>query len=449
MMPASTALARALLLVFAAAPGAVWAGKFDYSLYVGVEHSDNITLSATDPVSQNVLIPGLNFSYLQQGSTFQANVLGTLEYRDYPGGQFDNQTQTQLAAQANWTVLPQRLDLSMEDYAAVQPVDSLASNAPGNQQQTNVLSIGPTLHLQFGDAMRGQAELRYINSYASKVSEFNSSRGVAAFRLYRDISPTDQVSANIETQRVSFDNGADAGPNYTRNEGFLRYTSKLARFNADVQVGWSQLSFDHAPSDSSPMARLTVGWQPTVRTSFSVSGSYEYADAAQDMMLTPGQASISDLNGDFGGVTGGGTLNGSGISTGSAVVDSQVYLQRLVEATYAFNTERWTLSIAPLYRKLHYLNDPTFDQVGRGGSVNVTYRLRPTLLLSGFATDERLQYQTLDRTDRTLRFGLDLNSQWTPHWSWHASVIRQRRNSDAVNQSYRETELFFGVVYRR
>jgi hypothetical protein len=441
MMPASTSLARALLLVFAAAPGAVWASKFDYSLYVGIEHSDNITLSTTDPISQNVLIPGLNFTFLQQGSTFQANVLGTLEYRDYLGSRFDSQTQTQLAGQANWTILPQRLDLSVEDYAAVQPVDSLASNAPDNQQQTNVLSVGPTLHLQFGEAMRGQAELRYINSYASKVSEFNSSRGVAAFRLFRDISPTDQLSANVETQRVSFDNGADAGPNYTRNEGFLRYTSKLAKFNADVLVGWSQLSFDHASSDSSPMARVTLGWQPTLRSSFSVSGSYEYADAAQDMMLTPGQTSISDL--------GGGTVTGSGISTGSAVIDSQVYLQRLLEATYTFNTERWTFSVAPVYRKLHYLNDPTFDQVGRGGSLNATYRLRPTLLLSAFAAGERLEYQTLNRTDRTLRFGLDLNSQWTPHWSWHASVIRQRRNSNAVDQSYRETQIFFGVVYRR
>lgn len=444
-MPALNTLARALLLALVAAPGAAWAGKLDYSLYVGVEHSDNIALSSDNPVSQNVLIPGMNFAYTQQGSTFQANVLGTLEYHDYLGSRFDDQTQVQLAGQGNWTVLPQRLDFAVEDYAAVQPVDSLASNAPDNQQQTNVLSVGPTLHLQFGQAMRGQVDLRYINSYASKVDEFNSSRGLLALRLFRDISPTDQVSANAETQRVAFDN-ADTGPNYTRNEAYLRYTSKLARFNADVLVGWSQLKYSHAGSDSSPMARLTIGWQPTLRSSFSVSASYEYADAALDMMTPIGQASLSDLTGGTGGI---GTGIGSGIVTGNAVVDSQVYLQRLLEATYAYNSERWTFSIAPLYRKLHYLNDPTFDQVGKGGSLSATYRLRPTMMLSAFAAGERLTYQTLNRTDRTVRFGLDLTNQVTPHWSWHASVTRQRRNSNAVGQNYRETELFFSVVYRR
>ena len=64
-MPASTKLARALLLVFAAAPGAVWASKFDYSLYVGIEHSDNITLSTTNPISQDWILasaPALEFS---------------------------------------------------------------------------------------------------------------------------------------------------------------------------------------------------------------------------------------------------------------------------------------------------------------------------------------------------------------------------------------------------
>lgn len=431
-MPASITLARGIALLLTAVPGAAWAGTLDYTFYADAEHSNNINLSTSNPVSQDVLTPGFGFALAQQGSTLQANVVGNLEYRDYLGGRFDNQTRTQLAGQVNWTVLPQRLDFSVDDYAGVQPINSLVSNGPGNQQQTNVLSLGPTLHFRLGDALHGQAELRYINSYASKTDEFNSSRGVAAFRLYRNISLTDQFSANVETQDVRFDN--QTGGNFVRNELYARYTKKLATIDADVLAGWSQLHFSHARTESSPLARATLNWRPTVRSTFTLAGVYQYSDAAQDMMQ-PLEMVIS--------------ASGGAISTGNTAINPQVYLERRVEATYAFHNERLTLSLTPVFGKLHYLGDATLDQTNRGGGVSLAYRLRPTLALSAFAEGERRVYSDLDRRDTTIRFGLDLSKQQTPHWNWHASVIQQRRNSNAVAQNYRETEIFFGVVYRR
>ncbi|MBB3228566.1 hypothetical protein FHW69_003208 [Luteibacter sp. Sphag1AF] len=437
-------MARSIALALAALPGAVWAGTFDYSLFAGIEHNNNIALSTTNPISENVFTPGVNFTYNEAGSTIQANVVGVLQYNDYLGGKFDNQTQTELAGKANWTVLPQRLDFAIEDYAGVQPVDSLASNAPGNQQQTNVVALGPTFHFLLGDALRGQAELRYVNSYASKVDEFNSSRGVAALRLFRDLSPTDQLSFNVEAQRVDFRDTTAAGSDYDRDEAYVRYTSNLARFDTDVLLGGTQLRFDQGGHDTSPLARLSLSWRPTTRSTFNVTGAYQYADAAQDMLLDP-RATLITTPMDTSGLGGSNT----GIGTGDAVINSEVYLERRIDLSYTWRSDRLNVSVQPGYSKLHYLNDPTFDQVSKDISVGVGYRIRPTLTLSAFAIGERLDYQTLDRRDNTLRVGLDLNRQVNQHWSWHASLSRERRNSSAVDQSYRDTEIFVGVVYHR
>lgn len=438
--PAHSTLARAIALALLITTGAASAAQFDYALYAGIEHSDNITLSTNNPVSQNVFIPGINFTYSQLGSAVQAKVAGSLEYRDYLGNKFDNQTQGQLAAQANWAVMPQRLDLSAEDYAGIQPVDSLASNAPNNQQQTNVLAVGPTLHFNVGEGMRGQAELRYVNSYASKVKDFNSARGVAAFRLFRDLSPTAQISANVEYQHVDF-NQSLSGPNYDRYEGYVRYTRKLAHFNMDVSAGWTHLNFKGAGSESKPMGRVAFGWQPNLHNEVVLSGSYQYADAAQDIAQQPYQPFV-DQNQPVAA-----TLQGVGV--GNVVVSSQVYLERRLDLSYAYHSERFTVGVTPGYRRLGYLNNRLLNQSGRSLGLNAEYRLRPTLTLSGFAYGEKLDYSTLKRTDKTYRYGLDLAHQWTQHWSWHASVTYQRRNSDAVNQSYHETAFFLGVVYRR
>ena len=169
-MSSSTRLARSISLALAIVATPALAGQFDYSFYGGVEHSDNINLSATAPVSQWVLIPGFGFDYAQQGATLQTHVTGAAEYRNYMGGPYANQKLGELAGLANWTVLPERLDFTAQDYASVQPVSTLSSDAPGNQQQTNVLAVGPTLHFDLGRALRGQAELRYINSRASRTT---------------------------------------------------------------------------------------------------------------------------------------------------------------------------------------------------------------------------------------------------------------------------------------
>jgi len=456
-MPASTTLARAMTLALVVVPGAAAAAQFNYSIFGSIEHSDNITLSDTHRISQNVFIPGFNFDYQQQGSTLQANVSGTFQYDDYLGHQFADQTQTELAGQANWTVLPKRLDFTVEDYAGVEPVDSLASNAPNNRQQTNVVSLGPTLHLQFGTAMRGQVELHYLNSYASKVKDFNSNRGMAAFRLYRDLNPTDTLSLNLETQRVRFNdstattlvngiNSTIATPNYTRDELYARYTSTLAYFNADVLAGWSKIDFDHARNESKPLARINLSWQFTPHQSLSVTGAYQFSDAAQDMFLQPGQHVVNVLDEsptDF-------LYNpGGGISTGNLVIDSEVYLERTLQATYTYHTERFQLSVSPTYDKLSYLNSSTFNQSTRGGTIEANYHLRPNMSLAAFVNAERLRYTSLQRTDKTYRYGFDLGHQWTAHWSWHVSYIRQLRSSNAIDQSYHENEIFFSVVFKR
>lgn len=456
-MSSSSRLARAIVVGLATAPSMVLAGTLNYTLYAGVEHSNNIALSSENPVSENVLTPGSTFQFTQMGSTFQANVAGTVEYRKYLQNHFDSQLQTQLAGQGNWTITQDRLDFSVEDYAGVQPVDQLASDSPDNQQQTNVLVMGPTLRMRFGQSARGQFELRYINSYASKVDDFDSSRGLAAFRVFRDLSPTDTISGNVEFQRVKFDNqNQDTNADYDRKEAFVRYTSTLAHFDADVLVGGSRLEFDNGRTNSAPLVRLRLGWEPTLRNSITVSGAYQYADAAQDIITTPGAfgAGIATAGTEpidpFAGTggLGSGTV-GAGIGTGSVVIGSQVYKERRFDATWNWRSERLTVTVAPAYSKLRYVEDPTFDQNDRGLTVGIGYRIRPTLTLSGFATADKLNYETVDRKDTTVRFGLNLTRQWNRHWSGQFSVAREKRTSNAAGQDYRATSFFVGVVYRR
>ncbi|WP_168171064.1 hypothetical protein [Rhodanobacter sp. B05] len=415
------------------------AAQFDYGWRVGVGHSDNIGLTTTDPISQNMLIPGFDFSYQQEGSTFQTNVVGNLEYRDYLGNAFDNQKLAQLAGQANWTVLPQRLDFTILDVASVQPLSTLSSNAPGNQQQTNVLTLGPTLRFRLNGTLRGQADLNYTNSTASKTRDFNSSRGTFALRLLKDLSPTELLSANAETERVTFDH-SDAGPAYNRTRLFASFVNHLRQLDIDASLGWSRLSFGGAASTNTPLARLNLTWQMTPNSSLAFGAAHQYGDAAEDLITQLGQNP--------------GTLppvapSSSNVSTGTTVIGSQVYIERRFELVYTYVGARWKLRVAPLYRNFDYVNDPTDSQRGRSGSAGLDYRLSPRTTLSAFVNTESLHYDLLQRTDRTTNFGIVLTDKRTTHWSWNVALTRSLRSSNAADASYHANEIYLGVAYRR
>ncbi len=437
----STHRTRACVLGSMLAIGATSASaaQFDYGWRVGVGHSDNIGLTAADPVSQNMLIPGFDFSYQQQGATFQADVVGNVEYRDYLAHAFDNQTLAQLAGQLNWTMLPERLDFTVRDAASVQPLSTFSSNAPDNQQQTNVLTLGPTLRFRLNPTVRGQAELRYIDSRASKTDEFDSSRGLLALRLFKDLSPNATLSANAETERVTFDH-SEAGPAYNRTQVFVSSANRLSQMDINASLGWSRLSFDQARSVNTPLARLSVAWRMTPNSTMLLRGARQYGDAAEDLInqldQNPGESALAPPA-------------PSNINTGATVISSQVYTERRFEAVYTYVGTRWNLRVAPLYRDFDYINDPADSQRGRGGTLGLDYRLRPRTTLSLFGNTESMEYRAVARTDRTTNFGLILNTQRTEHWSWNASFTRRLRHSDSAGASYHANEVYLGVVYRR
>ncbi|SEL09754.1 uncharacterized protein, PEP-CTERM system associated [Pseudoxanthomonas sp. GM95] len=425
-----------LALVAAALPVPLWAGQLNYTLYGGIEHSDNIALTAQDAMSESVLVPGMSFSYLQQGTDLQANFAGNLEYRDYLSQRFSDQTQLQLAGQANWTLLPSRLDLELKDYAGVQPIDRLASNGPDNLQQTNVFTFGPVLHFLLGSATRGQAAVHYINSYAEKSKDFNSYRTQGSLAIIREINPTDRVSLNLEAQQVSLTEQS-ATPDYDRRELLAGYVSELAHFQVDLGLGWTQLDFKESsmPTASGPLQRMTVNYRPSERSTFSLSAAREYSDAAQDLLL---QAPIGILEG-----------TGRGVDVGGTTVDAQVYRERRFRLAYTYEDDRLTVTAAPLYRRLGYLNDATLDQTTRGAGINISYRVRPTLTLAMVSVYERVAYDNIDRRDTTTNYGLDLVKQLNSHWGWRISLLHQQRSSNQAEQDYRENQVYFGILYNR
>lgn len=426
--------------VLAAALGAVLAARFataepvlDYSIGATLEHSDNINYSENDPISQTVLTPRLSFLLNQKGSTLDASAAGTLEYRDYLGGAFGNEFRTTASGLATWHISPGRFDWVFEDNLSRQPIDTLRSDAPNNMQQTNVFSTGPTLRAKFGDALRGQLDLRYTNSYADTSKDFNSNRyGALASLLYR-IDPSNTLSGSATASRVRYTDSISEPFDYDRKDAYLGYQRVTRVFTLELAAGYSWLDRRIGDTQSGTLLRGTARWTPSKRTNVGVTLAREYSDAAQDLVFTPSQISNVGI--------------GSGI--GGAVIAPQVYVEKRARIEVNHVEDSFRVSVAPFWRKLDYVDDLNANQNARGYFADVAYYLRPTLWVDVFAGQERRKYTMITRTDDDLVYGASLNLQRTRHWLWSLLGRHQRRDSNAIDSSYDENSLLLTVSYRR
>lgn len=405
----------------------------NYTLGVEAEHDSNVNLSRTDPVSQNILTPELTFGVKEQGSTLTADVAGTLQYRDYLGNAFGDEFRSLLSGVVDWSISPGRVDWVFEDYLGRQPVNVLASDAPSNQQQTNVFSTGPTLRARFSDTLRGKLDLRFTNTYADNTSEFNGDRLSAAAQLAYLFSPLNNIAGAVTAAQVRYDDSASKQFEYDRYDVYAGYHDETRQFKFDVAAGYSWLNFLHQSDDSGLLLRGTATWSPSATTSLALNASREFSDVSQDLIVDPGQ--LGNL--------------GVGSGRNGAVVSPQVYVQEQVGFDLMHTKDDFRFEVAPFWRHIDYVGGNTLNQRSYGYIASVSWLFHPTLTLSAGAGREHRDYSDIDRTDEDNAYWLALLWQEARHWSWRFRVANLSRDSTLFDAGYSDRAYTVSLTYTR
>ena len=430
MRPTRLRLSALTASVLAAFSGHAVAARVDYTVDLGMERNSNVTMAPSDPIEQRYLRAGLGFSITENISALQLNLDGRAEYRDYEDDIFADTVDGTLSGRLNWVAIPERLFFLAEDNLTVQPVDSLVPDGPGNRQQVNVFSIGPTLLFNGTSSRHGQAELRYVDSDAEVTEEFNSQRLAAAVRTIKELGPTSRVSLNVQAQRVDFDDDIVAR-DYDRYDVYGRYVRELANFQLGADVGYSRIDYRQGESRSEPLLRADAEWTLSPRSQLTAVVSSQFSDTATDALAGIQSESTVPAN----------------VLTGDAVVNASPYEVRSLDLGYSFTGTRLNFSLAPFVQKRDYVDSDEFDQKTRGARFDLHWLMRRGLSLGGYATWERLDYTQLGREDKTTRVGASLEYQWVRRWSVRLNAERYKRESTDLNQDVAQNIVYLSVAY--
>lgn len=418
------------LAALAAIPGTALAARVDYTIDLGIEKNDNVALSPDDEIAQRYLRGGFGFTVTENTSALQAQVNGRMEYRKYEDDIFSDTTDGTLSGRVNWIAIPQRLFFTVEDSLSIQPVNALSPDGPGNRQQVNVFSAGPTLLINLSPSLQGQAELRYIDSDAEISDEFNSKRVAMALRTIKQLSPTRRISANLQAQKVDFDDDIVAR-DYDRYDVFARYSHNLAHFELGVDAGYSRIAYQHAENRSEPLFRADATWNPSERSHFTVSISNQFSDTATDALT---------------GIEADATIP-ENVLAGDAVINASPYKMHGLDLGYGYVSARLSFDVSTYVENRDYTDSDAFDQDTHGARADLHWLLRPTLSLGLFGNRETIDYTQLNRKDDNTRFGATLRYNWSRKWSAALQAEHYRRGSTDAGQDISQNIVYLSISY--
>lgn len=417
--------------IAAALPITAHAVRIDYTLDAGIERDDNVTLSETDPVEQNILRAGLGFAITQDSSAVQARISGRFDHRRYEDI-YANATDRMLDGRLNWMVVPDRLGLVVEDSYGVQTIDRFEPDSPNNRQQINVLSLGPDFHFRMGGTLRGRAELRFINSHAAVTQDFNSDRIAAALRMVKDLDATSSVSLNLQAQDVDFDNDLFAR-DHKRYEAYASYSRRLNRIDMLLDAGYARLDYKDGQTRNNPLLRAELGWRMSERSRFSVNAANQFSDAAT--------SALSAIAGADPGIPG-------SVLTGRATITPSAYEQRGVIVGYEYTGVRAVYSISGNTQKIDYVDPGASNEESRGITAEASYRLRPSLTIRGAVSRDRTEAAPpAPRLEHNRLYSLGLEKQWSRHWSSSLQYNRYERSSASASGDFKQNVIYLSIAY--
>jgi opacity protein-like surface antigen len=369
----------------------------------------------------------------------QAQAVGAVQYVDYLEGYFGNEFRGQLTGLLNWTISPQRLNFVAQDYSSVEPVSIRAADSPANQQQVNVFVAGPSLSFLLGaqSGWTGQADLRYINTTASKTKDFESQRGMGALRLLHDLNVSDHLSFNFETEGVHFDDiQAATTDGYTKYNLYARYFSNLPKIDMDFSLGGSRIDFTRGfGGHSGALVNASISWRIDPRNTLQFAGSDQLTDATSDLAQAPDLAAAQ--------------LTSPAFAIGRTAISPAVFRNRNVSLDYVFREGRFGFTLAPYYARLRQINGDDLSRNDYGVIAGASYQLSPLMTLGVTLGHRNGEYLVDHSTDRDNMATIDLSRELTQHWTWSVAFSHDQRRSTVPGNSYTENEVFAFLYYRR
>jgi hypothetical protein len=345
------------LVATLALSSAASAETLTYGADAGLAETDNVGLATTNQVSQTIAVVDLDFDVKQLTRLFDLDAKGNFSYLDYLQNAFGAQLVGRFDGTGKVALIPERLTWVVQDDFGQSALDPFTPQTPNNLENVNYLSTGPDVALRFGGTNFLNLSARVARAQY-ETSPFNSNRVLGDAAWGFQLSPASDLSINVDTERVLFENTV-VNTDFDRSNGFVRYEVQGARTNFSVDLGGSRVEQGGA-SISGGLARVQLTRKISAAANLTFTAGHD---------LTDGSTSFSSLPAGAIGIVG----------TAPAALTSSSYTANNASAGWKYERNRTSIAITGRWEKDVYRDASQFDVTRGGAEFNIERKMTRSL----------------------------------------------------------------------
>jgi hypothetical protein len=416
------------LLLFAMLLGAMTpleAGEFAYGLGYMATRSDNITRVPSGELRETIHSYLAGLSYFERTSDIDATVMAQAEFRDYQDDIYDDETVFNLKTLLYWTISPQRFIWAVEDTFEQTRISAAEADTPDNRANVNVFSTGPDVYFRFNPVHTLALGARAGNVYTGRANTDNDRFSGTARWLYQATSIS-TYSLNYEVQDVTYDDSA-LNADFTSQDIFLRADYRPSQSQYVIDLGASRISPDQGEDLDESLLRLSWIRHLTTESTFGVSASGEYSDAAADILAAS-------------------TATAPSAAQTSGEVRSDVYYAKRASLFYNRRGARFGTDLSLYTQDLDYETTPQ-DRKEYGGHLRLSFFYSGTTTVALITDQNRAEYREFVRRDTDRDSSIRLDYRLSRSVSLALEGRRTERASTIPTEEYVDNRVSFSVLY--
>lgn len=327
---------------------------FTYGADTGIGYSDNITESSNDKRGDEMLGIGVQLAGLEQSARFQGGVLADLEHVNYLQGTFSPQLIGNFAGYGSYALIPDYIHWMAQDSFGQGLIDPFASQSPGNLENINTLTTGPTFSIPLSALTMLNVSARY-SRVSYQVSPLDSNDYGGSVSLAHLLSARSRISVNIQDERYEYTDPIN--PSYQDREVYVRYDIQGARTHIDADVGYDQVRGSDLSSNG-VLARLSISRTIAEGSVVSLSAGRDTSNSSS--FLTQSQS-----------------VTGIGLQTTSGRQTATPFTNQYESLSWGLVRRRTTFSFGVAHYLQLYDGQSSLDNTITSGSARVSRVVYP------------------------------------------------------------------------
>jgi len=398
--------------------------EFEPGVGLGVESTDNVTLSPEATVADQIAVGYVGASISENEGPLKYDASASFNKYKYVRGTFEDQRYFNLTARADWAMIRERFNWFLSNRFTQVPIRSINSNTPGNLQDSNVFTFGA--NTMFPVSARQGFSLTPVFSqyYFEKLLTDNKQYSLAASWNYQMFRLTG-VGLNFSVRNINYTEKNALG----RSIEDTKYTTIGFTFNGQgVRSGFSgnlgATKIERKNGD------VTTGFSGFLDWFINVSSRSKFDALASTTLTDASSAALS---------SGGGVGNDVQITT-------DVIRNGVFELTYTRDDELLRTQISARYRKLTYSDSPR-DRIVRFFSVDLNYPVTQLMSSSVYTNYYRTNQLDINRLDDNYIVGGNLNYRFSRKLRGLFDLKYRTKESTTSSQNFNELSVFASLVY--